>query len=1246
MIGPEAAALLRRSLWGRLNEFLIQEGNEEDECDISHDIHIAKCFEKIKRPTSNATNGKNTTTRVQMGNITTVRQRENIGGILRLLVSIDRSCHKTTKEMKDLIKSLTKMLMDGTHVGDLCGVECYLKPLSNVIVLRGQYWEVYTEETIGKGGVDIREDEDEEEGEEDDEEEEEEVQTGEKRRGRPKKSKNGGGPKKKRRGRKPMKKATATKKNDDTLTVTHRLALMVPLAEVVAEIYTRASMVERKEDDDEPFLFVDDCDRRKCAKIASVLIELVTVLRAMQDSEWEKNANETSRKDRIQNIKIMNRPRFRRTLQCSNISIPIIMMEKMIAVAGSPVSGAALSSSEDQQQQQQQQQPRYQWCPSLLTVTSSLELIPSHLLHHYSTKQLRNEMNNTNSLLHRMSYVLATLHHVTGQIVPEKPVVESSSEEEEAEETEETEEAEEAEKKKKKKRKKKRKKKGKPKEMLTSPYFVVDSIVRRLYKHGVDGAIGQSAKTVIRNINRTKIAIAPFVEVLQELTNIEEEDDGAGEDDGSVSKYARQNENVVYAMEDEYFQFRAAMLRLVRTAIDLFEPLVGPKQLRSLFSYWNLYASRRHAAAARQTTSTAMLYTNMSKILGEHLYNEITVGVSQNVVLLRLSLMQKCMDLASTIREEQTGDGKGSNILEPIALKLANLMREYDLSNLIVFKDLSNICLRVVVRSIELRDEKYEEEHHDGNSGNDNSSSSSSSSSTRQSSSFRIREKTTPTITTVSLGLIQAALRNDGYKIYTSIERRLDEEHKRKKTAESSNISSNTIPTAETVTPPSFVSAMAVTFRMIICSTYQIEQHSIFTALQNTTEALKQEFKQMTKIAAFKANDPRKTKPIPPPSTHRTIVDSVDILMLMVAKGIQSKHLCKNIYIMSNSSFEREKVVTNATKIYANILQELQAPGSEEWDLNMAKFIRTNVLDCFTRLLPIAGSVCRLRMTSKVPYATVVMESSKYQSKRNTYELWTTLSRLQLLLPVMKGWMSRAISCESDKGKKFWGNKVNKINYDIDKYKTWCIKLEQDMKKKTTKRKSGTSIARCIDPGMKPFFKALHVETLLKSGWASDNEDDDGVAEEEAEEEEEESLRGADSSGSGDKKKPKRKKKLAKKSKMTRGSDEGNSGDSGDSDGGNKGTKRKKEMANKSKNHGDSDDNYDPEEDESRMEIEEDSSDEAFEVGRSVSPKKKRKKRNAKRKKRLRSRNEYIDDGLEDEDGDDHFADLEDFVVD
>ena len=79
---------------------------------------------------------------------------------------------------------------------------------------------------------------------------------------------------------------------------------------------------------------------------------------------------------------------------------------------------------------------------------------------------------------------------------------------------------------------------------------------------------------------------------------------------------------------------------------------------------------------------------------------------------------------------------------------------------------------------------------------------------------------------------------------------------------------------------------------------------------------------------------------------------------------------------------------------------------------------------------------------------------------------------------------------------------------------------------------------------------------------------------------------------------------------------------------------------------GDSDDNYDPEEDESRMEIEEDSSDEAFEVGRSVSPKKKRKKRNVKRKKRLRSRNEYIDDGLEDEDGDDHFADLEDFVVD
>ena len=148
----------------------------------------------------------------------------------------------------------------------------------------------------------------------------------------------------------------------------------------------------------------------------------------------------------------------------------------------------------------------------------------------------------------------------------------------------------------------------------------------------------------------------------------------------------------------------------------------------------------------------------------------------------------------------------------------------------------------------------------------------------------------------------------------------------------------------------------------------------------------------------------------------------------------------------------------------------------------MAKFIRTNIVDCLSRLLPIVGSVCRLRMTSKVPFATMVegIESSKFQAKKNTYELWTTLGRLQLLLPVMKGWLQRTVSGEAERSKKGWGNKVNKVYYECDKYQTWVVKLKQDMDKETTKRNTsmkGTykSIARCRDPGMDSFFNAAMV---------------------------------------------------------------------------------------------------------------------------------------------------------------------------
>ncbi len=99
-----------------------------------------------------------------------------------------------------------------------------------------------------------------------------------------------------------------------------------------------------------------------------------------------------------------------------------------------------------------------------------------------------------------------------------------------------------------------------------------------------------------------------------------------------------------------------------------------------------------------------------------------------------------------------------------------------------------------------------------------------------------------------------------------------------------------------------------------------------------------------------------------------------------------------------------------------------------------------SLFSLFTKgLLPIVGSICRLRMTSKFPFGTMCagIDTSKYQAKRNTYELWTSLCRLQYLLPIMKLWFVRTVNVETDRAKKAWSNKINKVNYEIDKYQTW-----------------------------------------------------------------------------------------------------------------------------------------------------------------------------------------------------------------
>tara|TARA_B100000780_G_C20785408_1_gene311891 strand:+ start:421 stop:546 length:126 start_codon:yes stop_codon:yes gene_type:complete len=37
----------------------------------------------------------------------------------------------------------------------------------------------------------------------------------------------------------------------------------------------------------------------------------------------------------------------------------------------------------------------------------------------------------------------------------------------------------------------------------------------------------------------------------------------------------------------------------------------------------------------------------------------------------------------------------------------------------------------------------------------------------------------------------------------------------------------------------------------------------------------------------------------------------------------------------------------------------------------------------------------------------------------------------------MKLWFVRTVNVETDRAKKAWSNKINKVNYEIDKYQTW-----------------------------------------------------------------------------------------------------------------------------------------------------------------------------------------------------------------
>ena len=315
--------------------------------------------------------------------------------------------------------------------------------------------------------------------------------------------------------------------------------------------------------------------------------------------------------------------------------------------------------------------------------------------------------------------------------------------------------------------------------------------------------------------------------------------------------------------------------------------------------------------------------------------------------------------------------------LQSITLKLTNLMKDYDLSNMLVYKNLLHVCVRVVTRAIELRDHYYEtlfqkvpspsESKAKLKSKKSSSSSSSSSSSftaTDSSSSTKmIRETTIPSLSTLGISLLQAALKQNGYNIYTSLERRIDEEEERnqqkkndKNDKNEKDEQNNAIEDSSTANTnymlvhnsDTFINQMIDIFRNIICSTGQVEQHSIFIALGTTTDALKNEFKHQTHIASL-VGKARKMKPTPHPSTHRTIIDTIDILTMIVSKAINYKKLFDIIYILANSKFEKKEKLIQTNNEYQSILQDISQPLPSDWELDMAKFIRSNIVETLAR---------------------------------------------------------------------------------------------------------------------------------------------------------------------------------------------------------------------------------------------------------------------------------------------------------
>ena len=305
--------------------------------------------------------------------------------------------------------------------------------------------------------------------------------------------------------------------------------------------------------------------------------------------------------------------------------------------------------------------------------------------------------------------------------------------------------------------------------------------------------------------------------------------------------------------------------------------------------------------------------------------------------------------------------------LQSITLKLTNLMKDYDLSNMLVYKNLLHVCVRVVTRAIELRDHYYETlfqkvpapspskaKLKSKKSSSSSSSSSSSFTATNASSSTKmIRETTIPSLSTLGISLLQAALKQNGYNIYTSLERRIDEEEERNQQKNEQNNAIEDSSTANTNymlvhNSDTFINQMIDIFRNIICSTGQVEQHSIFIALGTTTDALKNEFKHQTHIASL-VGKARKMKPVPHPSTHRTIIDTIDILTMIVSKAINYKKLFDIIYILANSKFEKKEKLIQTNNEYQSILQDISQPLPSDWELDMAKFIRSNIVETLAR---------------------------------------------------------------------------------------------------------------------------------------------------------------------------------------------------------------------------------------------------------------------------------------------------------